>query len=217
MCRRRTIDTDERARKPIPTGARSYSTPALAFIWLARTRSGHRDAHGLGYLARVERCRRTCSGCFRRLRKACALMTGYPYYDGSSMRATQVPSNQDSGASGNLVSEVTKILASVDRSRLSYVVKQLKRLRASDASPRAIKSQRQRARRPGWVIDAVVRVLANEGRPMRSTHVRAAIESLLGHSVSKDSVDSCLSKGARGKQPRFERVSYGCYRLIRST
>jgi hypothetical protein len=132
------------------------------------------------------------------------------------MRATQVPSNQ-SCAPGNLVAEVTKVLAAADRARLSYVAKQLNRLRASDAQPRAIKSQRQRDRRPGWVIDAVVRVLADEDRPMRSMHVRAAVESLLGRSVSKDSVDSCLSTGARGKEPRFERVSYGCYRLIRST
>jgi hypothetical protein len=98
---------------------------------------------------------------------------------------------------------------------LRYVAKRLARLRKSDAPPRAIKSQRRRDRRPGWVIDAVVRVLANEDRPMRSTHVRAAVESLLGHSVSKDSVNSCLSKGARGKEPRFERVSYGYYRLTR--
>jgi hypothetical protein len=133
------------------------------------------------------------------------------------MQATQVPSNQHSGASGNLVAGVTKVLAGADRSRLSYMAKQLKRLRASDAQPRAIRSQRQRDRRPGWIIDAVVRVLADEGRPMRSTHVRAAVEKSLGHSVSKDSVDSCLSKGVRGKEPRFERVSYGCYRLVRST
>jgi len=133
------------------------------------------------------------------------------------VRATQVPSNQDSGAPGNLVAEVTKVLASADQSRLRYVAKKLARLRRSDAPPRAIKSQRQRDRRPGWVIDAVVRVLTDEGRAMRSTHVRAAVESLLGHTVSKDSVDSCLSKGARGKAPRFERVAYGCYRLIRSS
>jgi hypothetical protein len=132
------------------------------------------------------------------------------------MQETPVLSNQSCG-SGNLVAEVTNVLASVDRSRLSYVANQLKRLRASDAPPRVIKSQRQRDRRPGWVIDAVVRVLVDEGRPMRSMHVRAAVESLLGHSVSKDSVDSCLSTGARGKVPRFERVSYGYYRLIRST
>jgi len=39
---------------------------------------------------------------------------------------------------------------------------------------------------------------------------------LLSHSVSKDSVGWCLSSGVRGKEPRLERVSYGCYRLIRS-
>lgn len=132
------------------------------------------------------------------------------------MQATQVPSNQHSGASGNLVAEVTKVLASVDRSRLTYLARKLATLRAGNAQPRAIRSQRQRDRRPGWVIDAVVRVLADSGRPMRSTHVRAAIESLLGYSVSKDSVDSCLSKGVRGKEPPFERVSYGCYRLSQS-
>jgi len=100
---------------------------------------------------------------------------------------------------------------------LSYVVKRLKRLRASDAQPRAIKSQRKRDRRPGWVMDAVVRVLADEGGPMRSTHVHAAVERLLGLTVSRDSVSWCLSSGVRGKEPRFERVSLGCYRLIRST
>src|ERR1700722_8465590 len=87
------------------------------------------------------------------------------------MQATQVLSNQHSGASGNLVAEVTKVLASADRSRLSHVAKRLKQLRASDAQPRAIKSRRQRDRRPGWVTDAVIRVLADEGRPRRLTHV----------------------------------------------
>jgi hypothetical protein len=87
-----------------------------------------------------------------------------------------------------------------------------KRLRASDVQPRAIK--RERDRRPGWVTDVVVRVLIEEGEPMRATHVHAAVEKLLGHRVSRDSVDSCLSKGAGGREPRFERVSLGCYRLM---
>jgi len=100
---------------------------------------------------------------------------------------------------------------------MSYVAKRLKRLRASDAQPRAIKSQRRRDRRPGWVTDVVVRVLIEESKPMRATHIRATVEKLLGHSVSKDSVDSCLSKGARGKESRFERVSLGCYRLLPQT
>jgi hypothetical protein len=132
------------------------------------------------------------------------------------MQATQVLSNQDSGASSNLVAEVTKILASVDCSRLSYVAKRLKRLRASDAQPRAVQSQRQRDRRPGWITDVVVRVLIQEGKPMRATHVHAAAEKLLGHGVSKDSVDSCLSKGVRGSESRFVRVSSGCYRLAQT-
>jgi hypothetical protein len=132
------------------------------------------------------------------------------------MQATQVLSNQGPGASSNIVSEVTKVLASADRSRLSYVAKRLKRLRASDAQPRTITSRRQRDRRPGWVTDMVIRALVEGDEPMRATCVHAAVEKLLGHSVSKDSVDSCLSKGARGDKPRLERVSAGRYRLIPS-
>jgi len=129
------------------------------------------------------------------------------------MQATQVLSNQDSGASGNLVADVTKALASADRSQLSYLAKRLAKLRASNAPPRTIRTQRQRDRRPGWVTDVVVQVLVEEGRPMRATRVHAAAERLLGDRISRDSVDSCLSKGAHGKEPRFERVSHGCYRL----
>lgn len=133
-----------------------------------------------------------------------------------SMRATQVSSNQ-SCASDNLVAEVTKILASADSPRLGYLAKRLRQLRASDAQPRAIKSQRQRDRRPGWVMDAVVRVLADDGGTMRSMHVHAAVEQLLGVAVSQHSVSWCLASGVRRKEPRFERVSLGCYRLIRSS
>jgi hypothetical protein len=115
------------------------------------------------------------------------------------MQATQVLSNQDSGASGNLVTDVTKALASADRSQLSYLARWLAKLRTSNALPRAIRSQRQRDRRPGWVTDVVVRVLVEEGGPMRATHVHAAAERLLGGRISKDSVDSCLSKGAHGR------------------
>lgn len=132
------------------------------------------------------------------------------------MQARGSYSNQLSGAARELVPEVTKVLASADHSRLSYLAKRLGKLRASEAPPREIKRQRQRDRRPGWVMDAVVRVLADEGGPMRLTHVHAAVEQLLSQSVSKDSVGWCLSSGARAKKPRFERVSYGCYRLIRS-
>jgi hypothetical protein len=96
---------------------------------------------------------------------------------------------------------------------LSYVVKRLKRLRASDAPPRMIKSQRQRARRPGWVVDAVVRVLADQHGPMRVAHVHAAVEALLGEPVSPDSVSWVLASDVRGPSPRFVRVARGCYVL----
>lgn len=129
------------------------------------------------------------------------------------MRATQVPSNQHYGAPGNLVAEVTKVLASADRTRLSYVAKQLQRLRASDAQPRAITSQRRRTRRPGWVQGAVVRVLADHEGPLRPTQVHAAVEALLGESVSPDSVSWALASDVRGPAPRFVRVARGRYVL----
>lgn len=131
------------------------------------------------------------------------------------MQANGSESNQHC-PSVQLVAEVTKDLASADRPQLSYLAKKLSRLRASDAQPRAIQCWRQRPRRPGWVIKAVVQVLADQGEPMRTTQVHAAIEKMLGPSVSKDSVCCCLSIGACGDSPRFERVTYGCYRLAQA-
>jgi hypothetical protein len=64
----------------------------------------------------------------------------------------------------------------------------------------------------GEVKRAVVKVLAANG-PMRAADICPAVHSLLGDRVSKDSIYSCLSTGARGKKPRFERVALGCYRL----
>ena len=46
---------------------------------------------------------------------------------------------------------------------------------------------------------------------MRVQDIHAAVERLLGMRVSKDSVNSCLSTGSRGKDARFERVGRGCY------
>lgn len=134
-------------------------------------------------------------------------------FNPAEMRATQVLSNQDFRTSGNIVTEVTKVLASVDRSRLSYVAKRLKRLRASDAQPRAITSRRLRPRRPGWVPDAVREVLAGAG-PMRLMDIHAAMERQLGQPVSIESVSWCLRMGARGLDSRFVRVARGRYALV---
>jgi hypothetical protein len=67
----------------------------------------------------------------------------------------------------------------------------------------------------GVVQRAVVKVLAAADQPLRRADVQAAVEELLGQSVSQDSVSWCLSAGARGKEPRFERIARGCYRLRR--
>jgi hypothetical protein len=69
----------------------------------------------------------------------------------------------------------------------------------------------------GVVQRAVVKVLAAAGGPMRGADIHMAVERLLGHSVSKNSVSWCLATGARAKESRFERVAYGCYRLVPQT
>jgi hypothetical protein len=66
----------------------------------------------------------------------------------------------------------------------------------------------------GVVQRAVVKVLVAAEWPMRAPEVRAAVEDLPGHPVSKDSISWCLAAGARGKEQQFERVARGCYRLM---
>ena len=67
----------------------------------------------------------------------------------------------------------------------------------------------------GVVQRALIKALAVAGRPMGVCEAQTAVEALLGHGVSRDSVNSCLSTGARGARPRFRRVASGRYRLMR--
>jgi hypothetical protein len=60
---------------------------------------------------------------------------------------------------------------------------------------------------------AVVRVLASTQHPLTVLEAQVAVVDLLGHPVSKGSINCCLSTGALGEEPRFERVARGCYRL----
>lgn len=53
--------------------------------------------------------------------------------------------------------------------------------------------------RCGAIQEAVFEVLANADNPMRPREVHAAVERLLSMPVSKDTVNSCLSSGARGR------------------
>jgi len=65
----------------------------------------------------------------------------------------------------------------------------------------------------GEVQRAVVKVLTAAVGPMRGADIHLAVERLLDRSVSKESVSCCLRKGVRVVEARFERVSYGMYRL----
>jgi len=65
----------------------------------------------------------------------------------------------------------------------------------------------------GVVQRAVVKVLASAHRPLTVLEAQAAVVDLLGHPVSRGSINCCLSTGALGDDPRFERVAPGCYRL----
>lgn len=65
----------------------------------------------------------------------------------------------------------------------------------------------------GLVQRAVIKVLAATQRPLTVLEAQAAVADLLGHPVSKGSINYCLSTGTLGREPRFERVARGCYRL----
>src|ERR1035441_7420918 len=68
----------------------------------------------------------------------------------------------------------------------------------------------------GVVQRAVIKALVEAGRPMDVGEAQTAVEQLLGYPVSRDSVGSCLSTGARAARLGFERVARGRYRLPRA-
>jgi hypothetical protein len=99
--------------------------------------------------------------------------------------------------------------------------------RRSIAFPGGVPKQIGRSRRPpeaprplrlgnGVVQRAVIEALVPADRPMNVGEAHTAVEELLGRSVSRDSINSCLSIGARAARLRFERVTRGRYQLARS-
>jgi hypothetical protein len=133
------------------------------------------------------------------------------------VRANGSKSNQEAGAFGKVVSETMAALAAPEaQSGLSRLAKKLVVLRASDAQPRAITSRRQRPRRPGWVLDAVREVMADQAGPMRVAHVHAAVEASLGEAVSANSVSWVLASHSAGPSALFVRVARGRYVLAHS-
>jgi hypothetical protein len=67
----------------------------------------------------------------------------------------------------------------------------------------------------GVVQRAVMGALVAAPRVLTVAEVQVAVEERLGIEVSGDSVRSCLSTGARGPRPIFERADPGCYRPTR--
>jgi|HubBroStandDraft_6_1064221.scaffolds.fasta_scaffold39936_3 hypothetical protein len=64
---------------------------------------------------------------------------------------------------------------------LGRLAKKLAAMRASGGPRRQPVSRRQRPRRPGWVLEAIVQVLADRGEPVRAKDIHSAVES--EHSV----------------------------------
>jgi len=67
----------------------------------------------------------------------------------------------------------------------------------------------------GVVIEAVVAVMAEAGRPFRYIEIHSRVEMRLGIQVPKSSVKHLLHMAERRKRQRIERVSRGVYQLKR--
>lgn len=96
---------------------------------------------------------------------------------------------------------------------LGRLVKKLAVVRGSGGRRRRPVSCRRRPRRPGWVLRAIVQVLADRGEPMRAKDIHAAVEALVGEPVPPPSVKGALAKNVAGSSARFVRVARGRYIL----
>jgi hypothetical protein len=96
---------------------------------------------------------------------------------------------------------------------LGRLAKKLAAVRASDGPRRRPVCRRQRSRRPGWVLKAVVQVLSDHGEPMRAKDIHAAVEALVGGPVGWSAVKQALASNVSGPSPRFVRVARGRYVL----
>jgi hypothetical protein len=109
--------------------------------------------------------------------------------------------------------EVAGVLSNQDlQGRLRRIVSKLADVRAK-GEVRERRSCRQRPRRPGWVVKAVEKVLADQEEPMRTKDIHAAVEALIGEPVGWSSVKSALALHISGPSPLFVRIARGRYVL----
>ncbi len=91
------------------------------------------------------------------------------------------------------------------------MARKLAAIRVGDEPRRRPVVRRQRPRRPGWVLKAVVHVLADRDEPMRAKDIHAAVEAALGEPVAASSIKTALIANASGSSPRLVRVAPGRY------
>jgi DNA primase len=129
----------------------------------------------------------------------------------------QQPSDSDRDDADEIqqrVSDVIDALSDPDtQKRLKILSKELVKLRASNAKPRKIKSQRKRAKRPGWVVKAVIEVMTGQTQPLHVVEIHELAEQHVGGPVSINSVNDVLATHCSGPEPLFIRVSRGRYVL----
>jgi hypothetical protein len=97
--------------------------------------------------------------------------------------------------------------------RLARLARKLAAVRTGGRPRRRLTTCRQRPRRPGWVLRAIVGVLADHGEPMRVKDIHAAVETALGESVAASSIKTALIANATGPSRRLVRVAPGRYML----
>lgn len=93
------------------------------------------------------------------------------------------------------------------------MAKKLAAVRADDGPRRQPATRRQRARRPGWVLKAIIHVLADQHEAMRVKDIHAAVEAMLGEAVAVSSIKNALASNVSGESRRFMRVAKGWYAL----
>ncbi len=133
-------------------------------------------------------------------------------------KAASRPQNaQDPRSFGGLGSNVDQMVRLVGQlSNPSSALQSILGLSGNRVKARVMRPQAQPVQRRlgnGVVQRAVVKALASAQCPLTVLEVQAAVVELLGHPVSKGSINYCLSTGVLGHKPRFERVARGCYRV----
>jgi hypothetical protein len=144
-----------------------------------------------------------------------ALSLGGGFSANIMVGATGSKSNHDFDADAKKIGErlIGALAAEGVRPPLSRLAEKLAALRSGMRPQRELTSCRQRPRRPGWVLNAVMQVLADRGEPMRAKDIHVAVEALVGEPVAWSSIKGALADHVSGPSPRFVRIARGRYVL----